>query len=89
MVVKVRLMQCIECSSPWCCLCIMAEPCQAEQFHCDNGQCVDQRLVCDEYRQHDCRDGSDEKHCDRLTYYTGQGEKPIGMNVLYHCLHTG
>ncbi|GAA6067479.1 basement membrane-specific heparan sulfate proteoglycan core protein isoform X1 [Tachysurus ichikawai] len=36
-------------------------PCRADQFTCQNGQCVSQDYVCD--GDTDCSDGSDEQKC--------------------------
>ena len=45
------------------------------KFQCDNGQCVDESLVCDRYQSRDCVDGSDEARCGRqVTDYTGKGK---------------
>ncbi|XP_077998598.1 basement membrane-specific heparan sulfate proteoglycan core protein-like isoform X2 [Glandiceps talaboti] len=38
-----------------------AVPCQADEFRCDNGVCIDSRGECDGYS--DCPDRSDESNC--------------------------
>ena len=35
--------------------------CKADQFRCDNGQCISQKWKCD--LEEDCQDGSDERGC--------------------------
>lgn len=41
-----------------------AKTCQANEFRCGNGQCIDASLKCD--RKYDCQDGTDELSCGRL-----------------------
>ncbi|XP_041952469.1 kunitz-type protease inhibitor 1-like [Alosa sapidissima] len=43
---------------------VCGKMCQAEQFRCDNGCCLDKTLECDEVAQ--CSDGSDEADCREL-----------------------
>ncbi len=40
---------------------ISAQPCQADQFSCQNGRCIPRAWSCD--REDDCGDMSDEKSC--------------------------
>ena len=44
--------------------------CHHGQFECDNGQCIDNIKVCDNYP--DCTDASDEKDCGWCDFSTGQ-----------------
>ncbi|GAB0094384.1 Putative vitellogenin receptor [Sergentomyia squamirostris] len=37
--------------------------CKADQYECDNGECINDKNLCDGTR--DCKDGSDEVDCDR------------------------
>ncbi|XP_062407610.1 kunitz-type protease inhibitor 1-like isoform X2 [Sardina pilchardus] len=43
---------------------VCGKMCQADQFRCDNGCCLDKTLECDEVAQ--CSDGSDEADCRKL-----------------------
>lgn len=49
---------------------VCGKMCQADQFRCDNGCCLDKALECDDLAQ--CSDGSDEADCNKfnmtLTY---------------------
>lgn len=40
------------------------ESCLEHEFHCNSGECIDRRRVCD--TRSDCQDASDEAHCHRL-----------------------
>ena len=40
----------------------LATTTKAVEFHCSDGTMVPQKYLCDGYE--DCRDKSDEKHCD-------------------------
>ncbi|XP_031437429.1 kunitz-type protease inhibitor 1-like isoform X2 [Clupea harengus] len=43
---------------------VCGKMCQADQFRCDNGCCLDKSLECDDIVQ--CGDGSDESDCKKL-----------------------
>ena len=40
---------------------VVPTACEANQFRCNDGQCIDNSLKCD--RKYDCQDGSDELNC--------------------------
>lgn len=42
-------------------ICPTEQGCQAHEFRCNTGECIDARRRCD--RQRDCYDGSDEDGC--------------------------
>lgn len=50
---------------PMCTVCYMTggQTCSPSEFQCNDGQCVDRRLVCNSNQ--DCQDGSDELDCGR------------------------
>ena len=41
--------------------------CGFGQFRCSDGQCIDQRLLCNQ--RYDCSDGSDELNCIGIIVY--------------------
>ena len=42
-------------------VCAAPPTCAPHQFQCNSGECIDQRLRCNQ--RYDCRDGSDETEC--------------------------
>ena len=38
--------------------------CKSHEFECTNGNCIDDRMVCN--GNNDCEDGSDESECGKL-----------------------
>lgn len=40
------------------------EDCQANEFRCGDGTCINSELKCN--RKYDCQDGSDELSCGRF-----------------------
>ena len=47
--------------------CPPPEPCEDNQFRCDNRRCINKEWVCD--HDNDCGDGSDEpKNCSMLIF---------------------
>ncbi|XP_048256923.1 uncharacterized protein LOC124140301 isoform X3 [Haliotis rufescens] len=53
--------------------------CPSGSYHCTNGQCINQNLVCD--GDDDCGDASDERNCaSRCKYYLNQAAGSISSN---------
>ena len=53
---------------------LMSLECSQYEFRCNDGQCIDDRFVCN--RNIDCRDGSDEYNCP------GVSNSPIILFIL-------
>ena len=43
-----------------------------EEYRCDNGQCIQRELLCDQAKN--CRDGSDEMYCRHNKYFPRPGK---------------
>ena len=43
-----------------------------EEYRCDNGQCIQRELLCDQAKN--CRDGSDEMYCRHNKYLPRPGK---------------